>query len=41
VGEAWDEVEDRADRAAGEVRGVWGRFKAWLATWKGKPRGRG
>ena len=39
VGEAWDGVEDRAGHAADEVRGVWGRFKAWLMTWKGKPRG--
>ena len=38
VGEAWDGVEDRADAAAGRARGVWGRFKAWLATWRGKPR---
>ncbi len=38
MGEAWDGVEDRADAAAGRARGVWGRFKAWLGTWKGKPR---
>ncbi len=38
VGEAWDGVEDRADAAAGRARGVWARLKAWLATWKGKPR---
>lgn len=38
VGEAW-EVEGRAGHAADEVRGFWGRFKAWLMTWKGKPRG--
>ncbi len=39
VGEAWEGVENRADRAADEVRGVWGRFRGWLATWKGRPRG--
>ena len=38
MGEAWDEVESRADAAGDEVRGVWGRFKGWLGTWKGKPR---
>jgi hypothetical protein len=39
VGEAWEGVEGRAGHAAEEVRGVWGRFRAWLMTWKGKPRG--
>lgn len=39
VGEAWEGVEGRAGHAADEVRGFWGRFKAWLMTWKGKPRG--
>ncbi|MGL4281917.1 MAG: DUF1523 family protein [Albidovulum sp.] len=38
VGEAWDSVEDHADAAAVQARGVWGRFTAWLDTWKGKPR---
>ena len=38
MGEAWDSVEDRAGAAATEARGVWGRFKAWLGTWRGKPR---
>ncbi|MGB3317298.1 MAG: DUF1523 family protein [Albidovulum sp.] len=38
MGEAWDGVEDRADAAAGRARGLWGRFTAWLGTWKGKPR---
>ncbi|MBC7141105.1 MAG: DUF1523 family protein [Rhodobacteraceae bacterium] len=38
MGEAWDGVEDRADEAAVRARGVWGRFVAWLGTWKGKPR---
>src|SRR5690606_17171896 len=39
VGEGWEGVEGRAGHAAEEVRGVWGRFRAWLMTWKGKPRG--
>lgn len=38
VGEAWDGVEERADAAGAQARGVWGRFMAWLGTWKGKPR---
>ena len=38
IGEAWDGVEDRADAAADQARGTWSRFKAWLATWGGKPR---
>lgn len=38
MGEAWDSVEDRAGAAATEARGVWGRIKAWLGTWRGKPR---
>jgi hypothetical protein len=38
VGEAWDGVEERADAAGQQARGVWGRFTAWLGTWKGKPR---
>lgn len=38
VGEAWDGVEAHADAAAGRARGVWGRFTAWLDTFKGKPR---
>ncbi len=38
AGEAWQGVEDRAGRAADEARGVWGRFRGWLGTWKGRPR---
>ncbi|WP_159808015.1 DUF1523 family protein [Litoreibacter roseus] len=38
VGETWDAVDARADDARDNARGVWGRFKAWLATWRGKPR---
>lgn len=38
AGDAWDSVDARADAAAAEVKGVWGRFAAWLGTWRGKPR---
>lgn len=38
VGEAWDGVEERADAAGDRARGLWGRFTAWLGTWRGKPR---
>jgi len=38
MGEAWDNVDAQADEAARKARGVWGRFMAWLGTWKGKPR---
>ncbi|RUS58837.1 DUF1523 family protein [Pseudorhodobacter sp. E13] len=31
IGDTIDEVDARAD-------GLWARFKAWLATWTGKPR---
>ncbi len=37
--EVWDKVDDRADAAADRARGLWGRFRGWLGTWKGKPRG--
>lgn len=38
MGEAWDGVEAHADAAGAQARGVWGRFTAWLDTFKGKPR---
>jgi hypothetical protein len=38
AGDAWDRVDARADAAAGEVRGVWGRFTGWLGTFRAKPR---
>lgn len=38
VGEAWDSVDAQADQAAARARGWWGRARAWLDTWKGKPR---
>jgi hypothetical protein len=38
AGEAWDRVDDRADAVADSARGKWTGFRAWLDTWKGKPR---
>lgn len=38
VGDAWDDVEERADAGAQKARGLWGRLKAWLATFAGRPR---
>jgi hypothetical protein len=38
AGQAWDRVEAEGDVARAKARGVWGRFSAWLDTWKGKPR---
>ena len=38
VAETWDEVEDRADKAATQAKGVFGRIGAWLGTWKAKPK---
>jgi hypothetical protein len=38
IGEAWDGVENQADAAAVQARGVWGRFKGWMGTWSGTPR---
>jgi hypothetical protein len=37
VGEAWDRVDDRADAARERARGVWGRFRGWLAGGRTKP----
>lgn len=36
--EAWDAVDARADAAKAQARGVWGRFTAWLGTWRAKPK---
>lgn len=33
-----DELDDRADAARTQAKGLWGRFAAWLGTWRGKPR---
>jgi hypothetical protein len=35
--EAWDSVDAKADAAAAQAKGVWGRFVAWLNTWRAKP----
>lgn len=39
MGEAWEGVEDRAGQAADEARGLWGRFTAWLGSWRRRPGG--
>lgn len=36
--EVLDRVDERADEARDRARGLWGRFTAWLGTWRGKPR---
>ncbi len=36
AGEVWDKVDGHADAASEKARGVWGRFMAWLATWRKK-----
>ena len=38
MGEAIDGIDARADEAKASARGVWGRFMAWLGTWRGKLR---
>lgn len=38
VAETWDGIEDRADAARDQAVGFWGRFKAWLGTFKSRPR---
>ena len=36
AGEVWDKVDDHADSAKERASGVFGRFGAWLATWRKK-----
>ncbi len=36
AGDAWDKVGDHADAAQEKATGVWGRFSAWLGTWRSK-----
>lgn len=36
AGEVWDTVDQRAGAASAKARGVFGRIKAWLATWRKK-----
>jgi hypothetical protein len=38
VGAVVDRVDARADAARDRAAGVWGRLRAWLDTWRGKPR---
>lgn len=38
VGEVVDEVDARADAARDRAAGLWGRLRAWLASWKGPRR---
>ena len=33
-----DRISDRIDEVDARADGLWARFKAWLATWTGKPR---
>jgi hypothetical protein len=35
---AMESIGDRFDEADARADGLWARFKAWLATWTGKPR---
>lgn len=37
VGDTIDDIDARADQARDRARGVWGRFAAWLGTWRRKP----
>jgi hypothetical protein len=36
VGEVWDNVDASADAARDRAKGVFGRFGAWLNTWRAK-----
>jgi hypothetical protein len=38
VAQTLDAVDARTDAARDHAVGVWGRFRAWLGTWQGKPR---
>lgn len=33
-----DDIDAQADVARGRAAGVWARIRAWLDTWRGKPR---
>jgi hypothetical protein len=37
VGDTIDDMDSRADEARDRARGIWGRFTAWLGTWRSKP----
>jgi hypothetical protein len=36
VGDAWDDVDASADAARDRAKGAFGRFMAWIGTWRGK-----
>lgn len=36
AGEVWDTVDGHAGTASSKIRGVFGRIKVWLATWREK-----
>lgn len=38
AGEAWDRVDARADAVRDGAKGVFGRFSAWLASWRSPRR---
>jgi hypothetical protein len=38
VAQTMDSLDARADAARGRATGIWGRFTAWLGTWRSKPR---
>jgi hypothetical protein len=38
VAQTMDAVDAGTDRARARAAGLWGRFTAWLATWRGRPR---
>lgn len=37
AGDVLGDLDARADAARAEMRGTWGRFMAWLGTWRKKP----
>jgi hypothetical protein len=38
VGDAFDRVDEHADRARARAGSTWGRFRAWLGSFRGPPR---
>lgn len=38
VAQTMDALDARADAARGRAAGLWGRFTAWLGTWRSRPR---
>ncbi len=33
-----EDVDEAADAARDRAKGIWGRFSAWLSSWRGRPR---